>query len=240
MPHAAEGFLFLPMTFGELLYECGELGNQSNRVEIDWRRFVNRAIRRIAQRRDWTMMRDQRQVTINQGALSAPLDANFKKLTDEKSPISYIDPTTTYQLPIPCIVISRAEADRMGYNPFFAPYPVQLNAFPLRYVFVEKDGPDGRWKLFIPQQYVVNPTVVFNVGAYYYPNDLHNAEDHNGFTDHPELCDAIINLTKATAYFAEEPDSEKGAAAMKLYELAYKQAAYSDAAQRLMGRALAM
>src|SRR5580693_6413475 len=213
MPPAAR-FFFSTMTLGEIIFECGELGNQSPRVEIDWKRTINRAMRRIAQRRNWSFMHDQRQVTILQNTLSAALDKNFKQLSSEKSPISYLDPTTTYQLPIPCEVISRARANRMGYNPWFAPYPVQLNAFPLRYVYVEKNGPNGAWMLYIPQQYVANPTVTFNVSGYYFPTDLRNSDDHNGFTDHSELCDAIINLSKALAYFAEESDSAKGLAAM--------------------------
>lgn len=228
------------MVFSEIIYECSSLGNKSTTIELDWKNFVNRAQRRIAQRRNWSFCHDQRQVTINQGTLSARLDINFKEVSSEKSPISYNDPSQTYQFPIPCILISRARGDRQGYNPFFAPYPTLLNAFPLRYVFIERDGPGGQWTLNIPQQYAVNPTAVFNVSAYYYPNPLQGGDDHNGLTDHPELCDALINLTKAMSFFAEDAESKQGQNCMALYEQLFREASYSDLQQRLAGRALSM
>lgn len=227
-------------SFAEILYECSSLANQSTRIELDWTRLINRAQRRICQRRSWSFCHDQRQVTVNQGTLSANLDANFKELSSEKSPISYNDPSQTYQFPIPCVLISRARADRQGYNPFFAPYPTLLNAFPLRYVFIERNGPNGFWTLNIPQQYMVNPTAVFNVSGYYYPDDLKLGDDHNGVTDHPELCDALINLSKALAYYSEDETNPRGDKCMELYEDNYRKASYSDTQQRLMGRSLTM
>lgn len=228
------------MTFGEILHECAELGNTSERIEIEWRGFVNRAQQRIAQRRDWSMMHDQRRVTIAQGALSAVLDANFKKLSSEKSPVSYQDPTAIYNLPIPCEVVSRAAAEQMGYSPWFAPFPTAPYAFPIRYVFIERNGPGGRWTINLPKQYATNPSVTFTVSGYYYPDTLKNADDTNAFTEHPELCDAIINLAKGLAYASEDVDPQREGLCMQRYEAAYKHAAYSDASQRFQGRQLRM
>lgn len=228
------------MNFGEILLECGELGNTSSRVNQEWRRFVNRAQRRIAQRRDWNFCHDVRTVTIKSGQLSSPLDKNFKKLANEKSPISYQDPTVPFPLPIPVEVISRAQADRMGYNPWTTPFPTAPVCFSLRYVFLEQNGPNGQWMLYLPVQAIANPTAVYTVSAYYYPSDLQNADDHNGMTDHPELGDALINLTKGMAYFAEDSTSPQGVACMEEYEKCYRRASYSDCQQRFGGRPLMM
>lgn len=228
------------MNFAQILDECSTLGNRSTTIEMNWRNWVNRAQRRICQRFNASFMHDQRQVTINQGTLSALLDKNFKEVSSEKSPISYNDPSQTYQFPIPCVLISRARGDRQGYSPYYAPFPTLLNAFPLRYVFIERDGPNGQWSLNIPQQYMVNPTAVFNVSAYYYPNNLEGGNDSSGVTEHPELCDALINLTKAMSFFSEDAESKQGQACMALYEQLFRQATYSDLQQRLQGRSLAM
>lgn len=228
------------MTIGDVLFEVGELGNQSDRVQIDLVRFINRAQQRICQRRNWSFCHDQRSVTLPQGQLGASIDRNFKQLSTERSAVTYQDPTVNYQLPIPCEVISRAEANRRGLFPWGIPFPAPVNAYPLRYVFIEKNGPNGAWMLYIPQQYTTSPTVTFMVSGYYYPNDLKNADDHSGVTDHPELCDALINLTKALTYFSEDTKSEDGMAAMALYEQAYKLASYSDSAQRYQARQLNM
>lgn len=228
------------MTLAEIIYECGELGNQSTRVELDWKRFVNRAQRKIAQRRNFTFLHDQRQVTIQQSALHAPLDANYKCLDNEKTPVTYQDPTVQYQLPIPVEVISRARANFLAYNPFVAAYPTAPNVFPIRWVFIERDGPAGAWQIWLPTQYQINPQVTFNISAYYYPDDLRQGEDSNAMTNHPELCDAIINLAKATAFDAEGVLPDQAKQSRQLYEIAYRAASYSDMQQQFSGRALKM
>lgn len=228
------------MNCADLIYEASSLGNKATTIELDWKKWLNRAQRRIAQRRNWSGCHDQRQVTIPQGTLSAKLDINFKEVSSEKSPISYNDPSQTYQFPIPCILISRAMGDRQGYNPFFAPYPTLLNAFPLRYVFIERNGPGGQWTLNVPQQYAVNPTAVFNVSGYYYPNDLQGGDDTTFFTTQPELCDAMLNLTVAMSFYAEDAESKQGQAREAIYERLFREASYSDTQQRLAGRSLTM
>ena len=226
------------MTLSEIIYECGELGVKSIRVNSDWKRFVNRAMRQIANRRNWSFMHDQRTATIVAPSLSVSLGKTFKQLSSEKSPVSYQDPSTPNQFPIPVEVISRARADRMGYNPAITPFPSQLNAFPLRYVFIERNMSANEWQMFLPQQYQTYPTVTFNISAYYYPDDLDLGDDRNGLTDHGDLCEALINLTKALAYLAEEVDDPKGKAAYELYELAMKHAFYNDSSQVYGGRSL--
>lgn len=228
------------MTLTEIVYEVQQLGVKSSRTLADSKNFVNRAIRRVAQRRNWTCLHDIRTATMPSGSNEAPLDPNFKALSSEKSPVSYQDPTTSMTLPIPCEVTSRALSTRMGYNPFVAISPAVLNTFPLRYVYIEQNA-GGRWTLFLPQQYQTNPTsVVFTISAYYYPETLVLGDDSNGITNHPELCDAVINLAKHLAYAAEEVDNPKADAALSLYERAYKSAAYSDVAQQFSGRQLQM
>lgn len=228
------------MNLADIIEECAGLGVKSPRLDVYWKSFVNRAQRQIAQRRSFSFMHDQRQVTINQGSFSADLDPTFKELSSEKSPVSYQDQTVPYVMPIPCEVISRARADRMGYNPYVTPFPTLLNAFPLRYVFIERNGPNGLWKLFLPQQYQTSPSVTFTVSGYYYPADLILGSDTSGVTEHPDLCEAIINLTKALAYRSEEVDNPKALAAYQLYEQSYRHAAYTDQAQRFAGRSLKM
>lgn len=228
------------MTLSEILYECGELGNQSTRVTLDWKRFVNRAIQRIAQRRDWSFLHDQRNCVIPANQLYGPLDANFKGLGRERTPISYQDPTATYTLPIPVEIISRARSLYLTWNPFLACFPTAPNVFPLRYIFLERNGPGGGWQIWLPTQYTANPPVTFNVSGYYYPNPLVNANDTNAMTNQPELCDAIINLAKALAYRAEGNDPDHAKMAYDQYEEAYKSASYSDTAQKWSGRELKM
>lgn len=228
------------MTLAEILYEAGELGNTSQRVSLDWKRFVNRAVRKIVQRRNWSACHDQRSVFIQQGVTSAPLDKNFKCLSSERSPVSYQDPTVPYPLPVPCEVISRAMANRMGFNPWTTPFPTAPVCFSLRYVYIERNGPGGAWTLNLPIQAIANPATTFTISGFYFPNDLINADDSNAITNHPELCDAVINLTKYLAYSAEDNAPQQEQIMRQRYEESYNHAAYGDAYQSLQGRALRM
>lgn len=227
------------MTLDDITREVSEFQGLDSGLDQDIHPWINRAVKRIAQRRNWSGMHDQRQATIMAAQLSCPLDENFKALSSEKSPISYQDPTVSYAMPIPCEVISRARANRQGYSPFASPVPTLLNAYPLRYVFIERNQ-GGRWTLFLPQQYQVNPTVVFTISAYYYPNPLKQGTDSNVITDHPELCDAVVNLARVLAISSRDVTDKRIAGAMALYEQAYKSAAYSDVAQAMQGRSLMM
>lgn len=227
------------MNLEELTREVAEFSGLDSGLDQDIRGWINRAVKRIAQRRNFSCLHDQRQATIAAGALSVPLDENFKCLSSERSPISYQDPTVSYAMPIPCYVTSRARANQQGYSPFASPVPTLLNAFPLRYVFVERNQ-GGRWTLFLPQQYQVNPSCVFTISAFYYPSPLVQGGDSNPITDHPDLCDAVVNLARALAFSARDVTDARIAGAMQLYEQAYKSAAYSDVAQSFGGRILNM
>lgn len=227
------------MTLSEVIYECGELGNQSIRVESDWKGFVNRAQRRIAQRRNFTLLHDYRPVTVASGQTSVLLGRNFKQLSEEESPVSFN--YGQYQLPVK--VTSRARIQGLGFwplqnGPLCLPAP--YGYIPIQVVFLERNGPGGQWQLCIPPQYSVTTNLVFNISAYWFPEDLNLGDDHNALTDHGDLCEALINLTKAMAYFAEETDNPKGTAAMALYEQAFESACYSDVAQSMGGRTLRM
>lgn len=225
------------MTLEDIVREVAEFPGVDSGLDNDIINFVNRAVKRIAQRRNWTGMHDVRTATIDAAALSVPLDPNFKQLASEKSSVSYQDPTVSYAMPIPCEVISRARANRQGYSPFASPVPTLLNAYPLRYVFLERDQ-GARWRLFLPQQYQVNPAVVFTIEAFYYPAPMKLGPEHNPITDHPELCDAVINFARALAFGARDVTDKRIAGAMALYEESYKAAAYSDVAQGFGGRIL--
>lgn len=185
-------------------------------------------------------MHDVRSVFIQQGITTSPLDKNFKKLGAEKSAVSYNDPTVPYPLPVPCEVISRAMANRMGFNPWTTPFPTAPVCFSLRYVYIERNGPGGAWTLNLPIQAIANPATTFQISAYYFPEDLQNADDHNAFTDHPNICDAIINRTKYLSYAAEDNAPQQEQLMLQRYEECYQHAAYSDVEQKYGGRALYM
>ena len=168
---------------------------------------------------------------------SVSLGSTFKCLSNEKSPITYDDPTGTNPRPIPVDVISRAISNRIGYyNPSFN---TVTNTYPIQYVFLEQNGPSGEWALYLPEQY--QPVAItFNVSAYFYPVDLALGTDSNALTNHPMLEEALINLTKARTYFAEETDSPTGIAAMAMAEQAIRSAQYADVTQEYSGRPLRM
>ena len=167
---------------------------------------------------------------------SVSLGGTFKQLSGERSPVSYQDPTSSSPFPIPVQVVSRPAADRTATVPYSNAQPT---AYPIQSVYLEQNGPGGQWALYLPAQYAPTP-ITFQVSAYYYPADLTLGTDHNALTDHGDLCEALVNLAKARAYFAEEVDSPKGTAALALYEQAYKSASYSDVAQGFGGRQLRM
>jgi hypothetical protein len=292
-------------TLSEIIFEVQELGVKSVRVDSDVRRWVNASQKKIAQRRNWTFMRQQQPFAITGAVValtsnsaanpsvvvsathglatgqkytgsiedvatsyptingertitvtgptgftvpvnvttagtggtitfrSVGLGSTFKCLASEKSPVTYDDPTGTNPRPIPVDVISRAISNRIGYyNPSVN---TVTNSYPIQYVFLELNGPTGEWGLYLPPQY--QPVAItFNVSGYFYPADLSLGTDSNALTNHPMLEEALINMTKARAYFAEEVDNPKGTAALALAEQAIRSAQYSDAAQEFSGR----
>lgn len=227
------------MTFEEIMHEVADLGNASQRVTLDIRGFINRAMQRVCQDRSWTGMRDRRQFQIQSGNTLVPLGPQFKELTPEQSPVSFS--YGVYNIPVQ--VITRAELERYGIWPLWdgpINVPIPGGYYPIRVVFLERNGPGGQWTINIPPQFSVSPDCQFNVTAYYYPNPLNLGQDHNAITDHPQLCDAIINFAKSRLLFAEDPTSKAGVAAMKFYQEALTSAAYSDSATPWQGLTLRM
>lgn len=223
------------MTRSEIIEECAGLGVKDPRLDVYWGQWLNRAQKRIAQRKNWNLMHDVRPVTVLSGATSVLLGKEFKQLGEEESPVSF----NYGQYRMPVKVTSRARIEGLGFWPLLnGPLclPAPYGYIPIQVVFIEQDGPGGQWNLSVPSQYSISTNCVFNISAFWYPQDLLQGSDHNAMTDHGELCEAIINLTKSLAYFAEESDSVKGQAAMELYEASYQSALYSDVAQSMGGR----
>lgn len=230
------------MTLAEIIYECGELGRSGGtgqRVLSDWKGFINRAQRQIADRANFTFLHDRRAVVITSGSTSVALGANFKELSGEQSPVSFA--VGGYNAPV--IVTSRERTEILGLWPSpnvpYAP-PLPGGHMPLQVVFLETNGPGGQWALNVPPQYSVTSDATFNVSAYWYPGDLTQGEDHNALTDHGILSEALVNLAKSIAYRAEEPDNPKGVAAKQIAEEAIREALYSDGAKRFAGRTMRM
>jgi hypothetical protein len=94
----------------DLIYEVGELGLRNVRLESDYIRFINRAIKRIATRRNWSFLHDRIQATIAANTTSVPLPANFKCLAPELSPITVNNDCGGLSRPV--TVLTRAEIER--------------------------------------------------------------------------------------------------------------------------------
>lgn len=225
------------MNLADILQELAELGVNNPRLSSNYRAWVNRSQRAIAQRRNWNVCHDVQQVTLLAGNNSVSLGPTFKQLAPERSPISYVSPTGGS--PIPVQVISRAVASRYRSFWSFPFYAVTQPYLPPRYVFVEQDA-NGPWTMYLPPEIIVQADTTFNVEAYYYPADLVNGNDSNGITTHGALSDALINRAKSMAYYAIDPTDPKGQAAEQLSEKYIMQAAYEDTAQRSGGRAIHM
>lgn len=228
------------MDLESILHEIGDLSVRSIAQESDYVNLVNRAQRSICQRNSWSWMHQQRQANVLAGAVSVNLDPTFKALTEEKSPVSYTD-ASLGQSNVPVKVASRQEIESWWPWPFpFGPVlvPIPGSYLPIRVVFIERD-PTG-FKLFIPPQFAATSTLVFNLSAYWFPDDLALGTDHNPLTDSGDLGEALINRAKAMAYFAEDPTDKRGIACLQMYQDLYKSALYADTAQRFAGRVLHM
>lgn len=229
------------MTLSELIYEIGELPGFGPKVQLDFRKFLNRAIAQVAARRNWTFTHDYQQVTIEAASSSASLGSGFKCLGPEDSPVSVNWPDNPSSVGVPVKVITRAQMQRQGwwgygYNLIIPP------ALPQAYapaVFLEQNA-DGVWTIngFGPY----SQPVTYNISAYYYPPALVLGTDSNGVTNNPEIQDALINRAKAIAFLstgADDPAFEMhqkaGMACQALYEMHYKQAAMDDARRRVAG-----
>jgi hypothetical protein len=228
------------MTLQDLIYEVGELSCVSPRIQSDVKGFINRAQRQICNRRNFLWMQDIRQYTIPSNSISVPLDADFKQLTTEKSPVTWTD-TVNQAARIPVTILSREEAERYNWA-FFYPYnaPVApLVCPPVPWVFIDQIA--GVWTLnnsVINQ--VTNQAMIYNVSGYFYPKPLVLGTDSNALTQHGQLAEALVNCAKATAYFAEKPGHPDGVEAMAIYEKFYQSACYSDARQKIGGQSVHM
>jgi hypothetical protein len=223
------------MTLSDLIYNVGEVGLNKPYLDNDLKGFINRAMKAIGQRRDWSFLHDQISVVIPAGQTSVALPDNFKQLAPEKSPVTYTDNSTGRNVPV--TVKSRAEIERYNYclgYPYSRPITVV-------YIEITASGTNaGKWTLNLP---VADPNlqdITFNVSCFTLPTPLVLGTDSNAMTNHGELGEAIINKAKALAYFAEDPSDPKGVAANALYESHYKTAAYSDARQQIVGQSVRM
>lgn len=223
------------MTLEEIIYEVMEVGVKSAVTDQRARQYINRAQRWVCDKWNFTWMFNRVQVTIPSGYTSTKLDANFKQLNNEQSPVSF----QYGPYPLPVVVTSRAKIESYGIFPWLETqftYPLPGGYLPIRVVFLEQDGPGGQWTFNIPPQYSITGPAVFNVSAFWYPSPLEQGSDSNAMTLDGDLQDALINRAKAIAYNAEEVDNPKGAAAQALAEASLTRAKYADSERRFGGR----
>lgn len=225
------------MTRSDLIFQIGELRNPiGDRLRCDYPSIVNRAVKIVAERRNWSFMKDLVTATIAANTTAIALPADFKALAPERSPVSYNLPGST--IPIPVHVTSREEANRYGagYSALYGPIPASY--YQAQYVFLEATGPGEGWTLNVPVQFRPTSALSFNVSAFFYPAALVAGDDENAMTTHGLLTDALINLAKAMAYDSETPGDPRAAACKENYETYFRQAASNDARQLLSGRSL--
>lgn len=228
------------MTLSEITHEIGDLSVRSISVELDLINFINRAQRSICQRNSWSWMHQQRKANVLANSTSVALDPTFKALTEEKSPVSYTD-ASLGQSNVPVKVSSRQEIESWWPWPWpFGPIlvPIPGSYLPIRVVFIENNS--GEWRLHIPPQFAASATLVFNISAYWFPNDLVLGTDSTPLTNSGDLGEALINRARAMAYFSEDPTDKRGIASQQLYQELYKSALYADEKQKTAGRVLHM
>lgn len=227
------------MTLGEIILECGELSLRSPRIEINIRGYVNRAIKAIAQRHNFTGMHQISTVVIPSGQTSVTMPPTFKQLSEQQSPISFT--YGSYRLPV--TVTTRSQIEACGLWPLMngpLSTPLPSGYLPIRVVFMERDGPGGLWTLNVPPQFIITQDMPFNVQGYYLPDELVSVGDSNFFTNQGEVVEAVIARTKAIGFFAEDPTNPKGAAAMEQFENHFQNCLYADRAQLYNGVPLRM
>lgn len=226
------------MTISEILIEIGELSVRGQNMQSNLKGFVNRAQRAISQRRNWSFMHDRSTATVAAAATSVDLGADFKSLSEERSPVTYTD-ASFGNSNVPVKVASREEVESWWPWPWpFGPVlvPIPGSYLPIRVVFIEQNGPGGNWTLNIPPQFAATAALVFNLSAYWYPAPLVAGTDHNGLTDHGDLAEALLNRTRALAYAAEDASDKRAVACLELSEAQIKSAAYSDERIKSAGR----
>lgn len=226
------------MTLEDLIREVG-YSSKDSQVQQDLKGFVNRAIRTIAERANFSSMHDRRPVTIAPGFSSTPLGVGFKQLSEETSPISF--QYGTYFLSV--LVTSRARVELAGIYPFPngpMSFPVPGGYMPYRVVFLERNGPGGQWSLNIPSQFNSTLPSVFWISAYWYPYPLVKGDDTNPMTMDGNLSEAIIRLAAHYAFRSVDPTDKRGDAAKEQAEEAIARAMYTDVFISMGGRAMRM
>jgi hypothetical protein len=221
------------MNLTQLLFEVGELRSPTgDALRTNVKAMLNRAQKSMCERRSWSFMRDRIQVTIPAGQTYVGLPGEFKSLCEERWPVAY---SGTDNQRIPVTVSSRSEIENLTYTPGVS--SLATGNLPIYYCFVEQTGPGGDWTFNIPSLYTPTEDVIFTISAYLYPQDLASGVDHNNLTDHGDLGDALINLTKAMCYMATDPLDPRAQACLAEYERRFKIATYSDETRKLGGRA---
>jgi len=222
------------MNLTALIRELREYSLPGVKYQDDVKAWVNRAQRAIAQSRSFNFMHSRQTATLTGNTTSVELNARFKELAPEKSPVTFTDPSLS-NVPIPCRVRSRAEIE--GLFPNFQTFIANSTSgwCAPYYVFIEQnDG--GRWTLNIPQWYTAGSTLTFVLSCYLYPADLSAGADSNGLTNDADLSEAIIHWVKAKALAAKDASNPEVAACLTLYRNALNSAGNTDARQRLAGR----
>lgn len=226
------------MTLESIIREAS-YGIKDPQVQLDIRGMVNRAIRTIAERWNWSAMYDRRAVVIPSGFSKQNIGADFKQLTQEKSPVSFV--YGNYELAVQ--VTTRSRIQLSGIWPFpngpFS-FPVPGGYMPVRVVFLERDAPGGGWSLNVPPQFSITQDAVFWIQAYWYPAPMVKGDDRNAMTDNGDLSEAIIRLTASLAFRAVDATDKRGDAAKAQAEEAIVRAMYTDAAIALAGVNLRM
>lgn len=234
------------MDLQDLIREVGELPGGSHRTDQDVKRFINRALRAIAGRENYTFMADVRPYVILSGQHSVSLGPDYKARTGEFSCVSvtYNAGNQTFKLPVR--VLSLEEVERQLYWPWIGQFlnqPVPGGYIPIRVVYFQYQATGfeaGTWHLKIPPQFYVLADAPYNVSAYFYPKPLVLPSDHNAFTDDPDLADAMVNYAKFLKYSSEDETDKRAAFCKAAYEEHFVQADYRDSFVRYQGRELRM
>lgn len=226
------------MTLEDIVRECS-YGVKDAQVQLDIKGMINRAIRTIAERFNFTAMQDRRLVVIPSGFSSQKMGAEYKQLGQEESPVSF--QYGNYQLPVQ--VTSRERIQMAGIWPFpngpFS-FPVPGGYMPVRVVFFERNGPGGMWTINVPPQFSIQQNAGFFVSAYWYPAPLVKGTDENPMTNDGNLSEAIIRLSACYAFRSVDPTDKRGDAAKEQAEEAITRAIYSDASIGGAGRSWRM
>lgn len=227
------------MTLAELVHEVGELRAPSgDTLASDCRKFINRAQRTIAGRKNWSFLFSRESVTIDAGGSSVQLPSTFKELAAEKNPISFNHPSTN--MPVPVTLSSRAELERGLDRRLLTIVPIPSQLYPVHYVFLEQSGPGGSYTLNLSPYQTADVALTFNLSAYWYPAELAKGSDRNHLTDDPELADALVNLAKHIAYTSIDPTDKRADACFAIYERRVHIASVNDSRKKFAGRSMRM